>query len=54
MLPTMLAIWPAQRLGSEHQQWNSSQAIQLLTDIEQLYPHFVKLPLSEFLQPVNL
>lgn len=51
---TMLAIWIAQRLGSDHQQWNSSQAIQLLTDVERLCPQFVKSPPSKLLQPVDL
>lgn len=54
MSPTMLAIWLAQRLGSEHQQWNSSQAIQLLTDVERLCPQLVKSPPSGLLQPVDL
>jgi DNA mismatch repair protein MutL len=52
--PTMLVIWLAQRLGSEHQQWNSSQAIQLLTDVERLCPQLVKSPPSKLLQPVDL
>lgn len=54
MSPTMLAIWLAQRLGSKHQQWNSSQAIQLLTDVERLCPQLVKSPPSGLLQPVDL
>jgi len=54
MSPTMLAIWLAQLLGSEHQQWNSSQAIQLLTDVERLCPQVVKSPPSGLLQPVDL
>ncbi|NIH15680.1 DNA mismatch repair endonuclease MutL [Serratia symbiotica] len=54
MSPTMLAIWLAQHLGSEHQQWNSSQAIQLLTDVERLCPQLVKSPPSGLLQLVDL
>ncbi|WP_431224075.1 DNA mismatch repair endonuclease MutL [Serratia sp. L9] len=54
MSPTVLSIWIASQLGSEHEQWNSSQAIQLLTDVERLCPQLVKSPPSALLQPVDL
>ncbi|MFC0227590.1 DNA mismatch repair endonuclease MutL [Serratia aquatilis] len=54
MSPTVLAIWLASHLGSEHEQWNSSQAIQLLTDVERLCPQLVKSPPGALLQPVDL
>lgn len=50
----VLATWLARRLGSEHEQWNTSQAIQLLTDVERLCPQLVKSPPSGLLQPVDL
>ncbi|EMH4133424.1 TPA: DNA mismatch repair endonuclease MutL [Serratia marcescens] len=54
MSPAVLATWLARRLGSEHEQWNTSQAIQLLTDVERLCPQLVKSPPSGLLQPVDL
>lgn len=54
MLPAVLATWIARHLGSEHDQWNTSQAIQLLTDVERLCPQLVKSPPSGLLQPVDL
>ncbi|WP_337261470.1 MULTISPECIES: DNA mismatch repair endonuclease MutL [unclassified Serratia (in: enterobacteria)] len=54
MSPTVLATWIARHLGSEHEQWNNSQAIQLLTDVERLCPHLVKSPPGGLLQPVDL
>lgn len=54
MSPTVLATWIARRLGSDHEQWNISQAIQLLTEVERLCPQLVKLPPSGLLQPVDL
>jgi DNA mismatch repair protein MutL len=49
-----VATWLARHLGSEHQIWNSSQAIQLLTDVERLCPHLVSSPPSGLLQPIEL
>ncbi|MDC6121017.1 DNA mismatch repair endonuclease MutL [Serratia rubidaea] len=54
MSPDVLATWFARHLGSEHEQWNASQAIQLLTDVERLCPQLVKAPPSGLLQPVDL
>lgn len=54
MSPTVLSIWIASQLGSEHDVWNSSQAIQLLTEVERLCPQLVKSPPSALLQPVDL
>lgn len=54
MSPTMLSIWIASQLGSEHEVWNSSQAIQLLTEVERLCPQLVKSPPAALLQPVDL
>ncbi|MCS3406072.1 DNA mismatch repair endonuclease MutL [Serratia sp. AKBS12] len=54
MSPTVLATWIARHIGSEHEQWNSSQAIQLLTDVERLCPQLVKSPPAGLLQPVDL
>ncbi|QHA86953.1 DNA mismatch repair endonuclease MutL [Serratia rhizosphaerae] len=54
MSPEVLATWFARHLGSEHEQWNASQAIQLLTDVERLCPLLVKAPPSGLLQPVDL
>ena len=48
----MLATWLARRLGSEHEQWNTSQAIQLLTDVERLCPQLVKSPPSGLYNPL--
>lgn len=54
MSPTVLSIWIASQLGSEHDVWNSSQAIQLLTEVERLCPQLVKSPPAALLQPVDL
>ncbi|HHQ6724073.1 TPA: DNA mismatch repair endonuclease MutL [Serratia fonticola] len=54
MSPTVLCIWIASQLGSEHEVWNSSQAIQLLTEVERLCPQLVKSPPAALLQPVDL
>jgi DNA mismatch repair protein MutL len=54
MSPTVLSIWIASQLGSEHEVWNSSQAIQLLTEVERLCPQLVKSPPAALLQPVDL
>ncbi|WON77274.1 DNA mismatch repair endonuclease MutL [Serratia sp. UGAL515B_01] len=51
--PIALAVWLASHLGSEHELWNSSQAIQLLTDVERLCPQLVKSPPGDLLQPVD-
>ncbi len=52
--PTMMAMWLAKYLSTQHKQWNASQARQLLTDIEQIYPQFIELPPRWLLQPVDL
>lgn len=54
MSPAVLSIWIARQLGSEHEVWNSSQAIQLLTEVERLCPQLVKSPPAALLQPVDL
>lgn len=51
---TELAAWIVNQLGSEHEQWNSSQAIQLLADIERLCPQLVKSPPASLLQHIDL
>jgi len=54
VLPETLATWLARHLGSEHAEWNMSQAIQLLADVERLCPKLVKSPPAGFLQPIDL
>src|SRR5471030_2449571 len=49
-----VAMWFARHIGSDHDVWNISQAIQLLTDVERLCPQLVKSPPSGLLQPVDL
>lgn len=49
-----VAMWFARSIGSEHEVWTVSQAIQLLTDVERLCPQLVKSPPSGLLQPVDL
>lgn len=50
----MLVTWLARHVDSEHPEWNSSQAIQLLTDVERLCPQLVKSPPNDLLQPIDL
>jgi len=52
--PDAVAMWFARSIGSEHDVWTVSQAIQLLADVERLCPHLVKSPPSGLLQPVDL
>lgn len=52
--PEKLAAWIAQHLGSEHEQWSVSQAIQLLTDVERLCPHLVQSPPARLLQFIDI
>ncbi|MGE4799555.1 DNA mismatch repair endonuclease MutL [Yersinia hibernica] len=52
--PDALAAWIARHLGSEHEVWNMSQAIQLLTDVERLCPQLVKSPPAGLLQPIDI
>ncbi|MEG3133237.1 DNA mismatch repair endonuclease MutL [Rouxiella sp. T17] len=52
--PDAVAMWLARNLGSEHEVWTVSQAIQLLTDVERLCPQLVRSPPSGLLQPVDL
>ncbi|CAM3598870.1 DNA mismatch repair protein MutL [Rouxiella silvae] len=52
--PDAVAMWFARSIGSEHEVWTVSQAIQLLTDVERLCPQLVKSPPSGLLQPVDL
>ncbi|CNE77218.1 DNA mismatch repair endonuclease MutL [Yersinia nurmii] len=54
MSPEVLATWIARRLGSEHEVWNVSQAIQLLTDVERLCPQLVQSPPAGLLQPIDI
>jgi DNA mismatch repair protein MutL len=49
-----VATWLARHLGSDHDAWNTSQAIQLLTEVERLCPQLVKSPPAGLLQPVQL
>ena len=49
-----VAMWFARHIGSDHEVWTISQAIQLLTDVERLCPQLVKSPPSGLLQPVDL
>ncbi len=50
----IVTTWLARHLGSEHTQWNQSQAIQLLADVERLCPNLVKSPPAGLLQPLDL
>ncbi|CNH90713.1 DNA mismatch repair endonuclease MutL [Yersinia pekkanenii] len=52
--PDALATWIARHLGSEHEVWNVSQAIQLLTDVERLCPQLVQSPPAGLLQPIDI
>ncbi|HFO2532591.1 TPA: DNA mismatch repair endonuclease MutL [Yersinia enterocolitica] len=52
--PDALATWLARHLGSEHEVWNVSQAIQLLTDVERLCPQLVHSPPAGLLQPIDI
>lgn len=52
--PDALATWISRHLGSEHEVWNVSQAIQLLTDVERLCPQLVKSPPVGLLQPIDI
>ncbi|MGL4486766.1 MAG: DNA mismatch repair endonuclease MutL [Yersinia sp. (in: enterobacteria)] len=52
--PDVLATWIARHLGSEHEVWNVSQAIQLLTDVERLCPQLVQSPIAGLLQPIDI
>lgn len=52
--PDAVAMWFARSIGSEHEVWTVSQAIQLLTDVERLCPQLVRSPPSGLLQPVDL
>ncbi|MFW5390246.1 DNA mismatch repair endonuclease MutL [Yersinia sp. 2544 StPb PI] len=52
--PDVLATWIAGHLGSEHEVWNMSQAIQLLTDVERLCPQLVQSPPAGLLQPIDI
>lgn len=54
IVPEKLAAWIAQHLGSEHEQWSVSQAIQLLTDVERLCPHLVQSPPARLLQFIDI
>lgn len=51
---TQIAQWFARQMESEHEQWNQSQAIALLADVERLCPQLVKSPPGGLLQPVDL
>ena len=52
--PDTLATWLARHLGSEHEVWNVSQAIQLLTEVERLCPQLVQSPPAGLLQPIDI
>ncbi|KAA8998204.1 DNA mismatch repair endonuclease MutL [Affinibrenneria salicis] len=52
--PDALAAWLALQLSSEHDLWNHSQAIQLLTDVERLCPGLVVAPPGELLQTMDI
>ncbi|ADP10283.1 DNA mismatch repair protein [Erwinia sp. Ejp617] len=49
-----LAQWLARQSASEPQQWNHSQAITLLAEVERLSPQLVKSPPSGLLQNVDI
>lgn len=51
---TKIAQWFARQMDGEHEQWNQSQAIALLADVERLCPQLVKSPPGGLLQPVDL
>lgn len=50
----LVAGWLARHLGSDHEKWNTAQAIQLLAEVERLCPSLVKAPPAGLLQPVEL
>ncbi|WP_237930081.1 DNA mismatch repair endonuclease MutL [Buttiauxella sp. S19-1] len=51
---TQIAQWFARQMDGFHEQWNQSQAIALLADVERLCPQLVKSPPGGLLQPVDL
>ncbi|MEW7313315.1 DNA mismatch repair endonuclease MutL [Buttiauxella gaviniae] len=51
---TQIAQWFARQMDGSHEQWNPSQAIALLADVERLCPQLVKSPPGGLLQPVDL
>ncbi len=51
---TQLAQWLARREDAEPQNWNHSQAITLLTELERLCPQLLKSPPSGLLQAIEI
>ncbi|OON41788.1 DNA mismatch repair protein MutL [Izhakiella australiensis] len=46
--------WLARHAANESQQWNHSQAITLLTEVERLCPQLVKSPPAGLIQPIDI
>ncbi|WP_237164991.1 hypothetical protein [Pantoea agglomerans] len=51
---TQLAQWLARRQDTESSDWNHSQAINLLAELERLCPQLLKSPPSGLLQPIEI
>ncbi|MBA8866025.1 DNA mismatch repair protein MutL [Pantoea agglomerans] len=51
---TKLAQWLARRQDTESSDWNHSQAINLLAELERLCPQLLKSPPSGLLQPIEI
>ena len=51
---TQLAQWLARRQETESSDWNHSQAINLLAELERLCPQLLKSPPSGLLQPIEI
>lgn len=49
-----LADWLVEQLVNPKRQWNLAQAVQLIGEVERLYPDIVNQPPAEFLQLVDL
>ncbi|WP_075182755.1 DNA mismatch repair endonuclease MutL [Pantoea sp. 1.19] len=52
--PERVTQWLARHAVTPHPEWNHSQAIALLTEVERLCPQLVKAPPAGLLQPVAL
>lgn len=51
---TQLAQWLARRQDTESSDWNHSQAINLLAELERLCPQLLKSPPSGLIQPIEI
>ncbi|MGV3345923.1 DNA mismatch repair endonuclease MutL [Enterobacteriaceae bacterium LUAb1] len=52
--PAQVTLWLARHAVVLHAEWNHSQAIALLAEVERLCPQLVRVPPADLLQPVEL